>query len=107
MNGTGVVGCGSKESFVDKAAAMPGIRLWQRNGAADEAAKGARLRQRLTVELVNPLWRTVGTNDDERLMLVVSLSDGGRKVEQRRAAGDADDDGGMERLHHAEGIEAS
>ena len=105
MDGTGIVGRGSKESFVDKAAAMPGISLRQRDGAADKAAEGTRLWQRLAVELVNPLWRTVGTDNDEGLMLIPGLCDGGSQVEQCRATGDADNDGGVKGLHHAKGIE--
>ena len=85
---------------------MPGIRLWQRDGTADKAAEGAWLRQRLTVELVNPLWRTVGTDYDEGLMLIPGLGDGGSQIEQRSATGDTDNDGGMESLHHAKGIKA-
>ena len=80
--------------------------LGQGDGLADEAAEGVGLRQRLTVELVDPRLRTVGRDDDQGAMLIVSLSHGWREVEQRRTAGDADDDGLVQGLCHAEGIEA-
>ena len=46
------------------------------------------MAERLTIELIYPLGRAVGRNDDERLVLIVSLGYGRCQVEQRRAAGD-------------------
>ena len=61
---------------------------------------------RLTVQLVNPRLGAVGTNDNERLVLIPRLSHSRRKVEQGRTAGDADADRLIQSLHHAQGIEA-
>ena len=77
------------QRLVDETVAVPALLgiSWfrQRDGLADETAQGIRLRQRLPVELTNPLRRTVGGNDNQGPMLIVSLSDGWSKVEKRCA----------------------
>ena len=81
-------------------------RLGQRDSLAHEASQRVRLWQRLSVQLVNPLWRTVGADDDDTCLLVVGFGHCRRKVQQGRAAGDADDDGLPGSLPHTKGIEA-
>ena len=107
MYGTGIIGHRVKQRLVDKTVAIPFVSLVQRNGATDEPAQSTRLRQCLSVKLVNPRFRAVGTDDDERQVLIPSLSHGRSQVEQGRATGDTDDDRLMEGLHHADGIETS
>ena len=106
VDGAGIVGYGSQQGLVDKAVAMPSICFGQGDCPTHETAEGTGLRQRLTVELVNPRLGAVGTDNDERLVLIPSLSNGWGQVEQGRTAGDADDDRLVESLHHTEGIES-
>ena len=84
---------GSVHRFVHKTVAIPALlfvsRLGQRHAAAHKAIESVGLRQRLTVELVNPLLRSVGSYDDERHMLVVSLCHSRSRVEQSRTRRDA------------------
>ena len=106
MDGTGIVGGSSQQGLVDETAAMPAVGFGQGNSPAYEAAQGTGLRKRLTVELVNPCLWTVGTDNDERLVLVPGFGNGRSQVEQGRPAGDADGDRLVEGLHHAECVEA-
>ena len=99
------------QRLVDQAVTIPArlvvVGFGQRNGLTYEASEGVGLWQRLTVELVNPRLRTVGTDDNQGTVLIVSLSNGWCQIEQGRATGDADDDGLVQGLCHAQGIEAS
>ena len=64
------------------------------------------LRQRLPVELVDPLRGTVGRNDHQRHMLIPGLCHGGGEIEQGSAGGDTYDYRLIELQRHAQGIEA-
>ena len=81
------------QCLVNQSVAVPAgvlvVRFWQRYGFLDEASQGIRLRQGLTVELVYPLLRTVGTDDHYWLMLIIGFCYGRCQVEQCRATGDA------------------
>ena len=85
------------ESLVDQAVTKPSLllitRLRQRNRLTDEASKGIGLRKRLTIELIDPLRRTVGGDHHQWSVLVIRLCDSRSKVEQSRATGDTDCDG--------------
>ena len=98
------------EGFVDETVAVPMLflilNLRKTDCPAHEAPQGIRLRKRLAVELVNPLCRTIGRDDHEGTMLVVSLSHGWSEVEQGSATSDTDHHRLMECLYHAKGIEA-
>ena len=52
-------GIAHDERLVDKTVTIPALlvvtRLWQRDSPFDESSQGIGLRQRLTIELVNPL----------------------------------------------------
>ena len=97
------------QRLVHKTVAVPAllgvVGLWQRNCPTHEAAESVGLGQCLPVELVNPLRRTVGRDDDNTLMLIVSFSDGRRQIEQGCTTGDADDDGLVKSLRHTQSIE--
>ena len=57
-----------EQRFIDKTVAIPMLflvmRFRQRDGFLDESSKGIGLRQGLTIELVYPLGRTIGRDDD-------------------------------------------
>ena len=81
-----------QQRLVHQAVAVPPfiivVRLGQRDGTFHETSEGIRLRQRLSVELVNPLRRTVGRNDYQRLFPIECLCHGRQKIEQCRARSD-------------------
>ena len=79
-----------------------GFDFWKIHRLADPRFQGAWLAERLTVELVNPLSGAVGRDDDERLVLIMSLGHSGSHIEQCRTAGDADHDGLVGGLSNAE-----
>ena len=101
-----VVGSGLQQCFVGETVAMPGISLWQGDGAAHPGGEDTGLPDSLSVELANPLGRAVGRDDDERLVLVERLGNGGCHVEHGCAAGDADHYGLVCGLGYAQGEEA-
>ena len=97
------------QRLIHQAVAIPAaflvMRLRQGNGLTDEAAEGIGLWQRLAVELVNPLWRTIGRDDDERTMLIICLCHSRSEVQQRRTTGDTNGDWLSRGLRHTQGIE--
>ena len=64
MHRTATIAPGSDERLIDQPVAIPllfvAVGLGQGHGLTHEAAEGIGLRQRLTVELVNPLRGAVG-----------------------------------------------
>ena len=103
-------GIAHDERLVDKTVTIPALlvvtRLWQRDGPLDESSQGIRLRQRLTIELVNPLRRTICRDHDQRPMLIPSFRNGRSKIQKGCARSDADDYRLFESLRHSQGIEA-
>ena len=67
-------------------------RFRQTDSLPDKAPQRIRLRQRLTILLVNPLWRSVGRNNNQRHLLVICLGHGGQQIEQCRTTGDTNSD---------------
>jgi hypothetical protein len=66
--------------------------LWQRYCLTHETPKSIRLWQRLTIELINPLWGTICRNDHERDMLIVSLSHSRCEIQECSTTGDTNHD---------------
>ena len=99
-----------EQGLVDQTVAVPQLffvlRLWQRDRLLHKTPERIRLRHGLSIELPNPLLRTVGTDDDQRPMLIPGFANSRCKIEQGRATGDADHDRLLQRLRHAQGIEA-
>ena len=112
MDGSATAGRGRKEGLVDETVAVPvafavaGRNLRQIDGRSNEASESPRLQQRLTVELVNPLLRTVGGDHYEGHALIEGLGDGGREIEQCRPRRDADDRRQTRAQGHAQGVES-
>ena len=75
------------------------------DGTTDPRSEDTRLAECLTVELVNPLGRTVGGDNDERVVLIVGLGNGWQHIEQGGARRDADNDRLVGGLSDAQGIE--
>jgi hypothetical protein len=66
------------------------------------------LRKSLPVELVNPLWRTVGRNNDKGYVAIAGLCHRWGKIEQRRARCDTNHHWlEVARERQANGIETS
>ena len=89
-----VYGCalsarGEMHGFVDKSTTQPSffvvVRFGQLHSLAHKAPESVWLGDGLTVELVNPLLRTVGRNDYKRNMLIGCFSHSWHNVEQCRA----------------------
>ena len=101
--------CGGDECLVDESVAIPVllvvVRFGQIHRAFDKAGQRPRLRHRLSGELSDPLLGPVGRDDHERQMLIHRLGDSGQRVEQCRAAGDADHHRFLSSLTEAESIE--
>ena len=93
------------ESLIDQSVAVPTaltvVRFRQSDGLIDKTTKGVGLGHRLTVQLVYPLGRTVGTDSHQGYMLIISLSDSRRQIQQRRPTGDTDGNRLMKTLAHA------
>ena len=79
------------QSLVDKAITIPTrfciVRLWQGYRLFHKSPEGIGLWKGLSVQLVYPCLRTVSRNHHQRNMLVVSLSNSRRKIEQGRSTG--------------------
>ena len=77
------------QCLVDQPVAVPTalavVRLRQGDGLADETAQRVGLGHRLTVQLVYPLRRAICADSHQGHMLIISLSDSRRQIEQRRA----------------------
>ena len=97
------------QSFVDQTVAVPALffttRLGQGYGLTHKTSKGIRLGQRLTIQLIYPLLRAVGRNDDQGTLLIVGLGNSWCHIEQRRTRGNADNNRFVKRLRHSQGIE--
>ena len=61
-----------------------------RYGFFDETSQSIRLWQCLTVELGDPLWRTVCRDHHKRTLLIICLSDCRCEIQQCRTTGDTD-----------------
>ena len=74
--------------------------LREGDGLADESSEGIGLWQRLSVELVNPLRRTVCGNRHEGDMLITGLSDGRCEIQEGRTTRDTHHHRLLQRLCH-------
>jgi hypothetical protein len=81
-----------QQRFVDQPVAIPMHlfllltfeHFWQRYRFSYHLPQSIRLRKRLTIQLVDPLCRSVGRNHYERDLLIISLSYCRIKIEQCR-----------------------
>ena len=98
------------QRLVDQAVTVPTLLvimgLRQGNCLADKMSEGIGLRQRLSIELVNPCLGTIGRNHHQGDVLIVSLGNGRSEIKQGGATGDTDNDRCFQALAHTECIEA-
>ena len=101
--------CSSVQGFIHKTVAVPtlffGARFRQRHASTYKPIERIGLGQSLTVELVDPLLRSVGCDDDERYVLTVSLCHSRSGVEQSRTRCDAYHGGALRVEGDAHGVE--
>ena len=82
------------------------IHLGQVNGFFYKATQGIGLRQRLTIQLVDPLCWAICRNHHQWHVLIISLSHSWGQIKQRSATGDTNHHWPMHHLGYTQGIES-
>ena len=81
-------------------------RLWQCDSLANESSERIRLRQCLSVQLINPLRWSICRDHNQRDMLIIRLCNRRCQIQQGGSTGNADRHRRFQGLRHSQGIES-